>query len=428
MIKELMGKKVSIWGTGMGGRKTYTYLKNKVEIVCFYDSDEKKSGTMLYDIPIKKWSADEPSTYVVIASDYWKEILPQLVNKGLKIFRDFTIYLFLQNSLPHEYSLLYEIQEYTGKWENEDWDRYKGNKELAILQGGCKGTSLGTLLSLHPTFGEKYKVVEVPRELHINSIVPRYLNDVAYTYMNDEIFLGQIDLFFHEPIDKKKTWIMQQDIILEKLNPKCKKILVSPLRFSGYFPQCRANEKRWISILPFYNMRYADKYIDELWNDGYSEEEILKRIKEDDFISRDEVEEFFRVSLSMLALLESKVDVKICDYIEEHCREEQLFYDPSHPSNKVLIEYANRLVQYLFPENNIRLQDVYSYEEMVYLLVQLHWWKVPVYPSVTSFLGLKSYEKTYRVNGNSGFMHSLTLDEYVYEYIRINLKDNKSVE
>lgn len=166
MIEDLKGKKVSIWGTGMGGKKMYTFLKNHAEIVCFYDSDERKSGTLLYDIPVRKWSPNEPATYIIIASDYWREIIPGLVAGGLKIFEDFTIHDFLHNDLPRNYSLLCEIQECTGEWEEEDWIRFKGGKELAVVHGGCKGTSLGVLLSLHPTFAERYTIVETLRELY----------------------------------------------------------------------------------------------------------------------------------------------------------------------------------------------------------------------------------------------------------------------
>ncbi len=423
MIEDLKGKKVSIWGTGMGGKKMYTFLKSHAEIVCFYDSDERKRGTFLYDVPIRKWSPNEPSTYIIIASDYWREIIPELVANGLKIFKDFTIHDFLQNDLPKEYSLLCEIQECTGEWNEEDWTRYKGNKKIAVIHGGCKGTSLGVLLSLHPTFADNYIVVETPRELYINSFYPATVREIAFKYMNDVTFLQQIDLFFHEVKDAKKTWIMDQDIIMSRLNPDCKKVLMSSLRFSGYFPQCRANEKKWIPVLQLYNVRYRDKYIDTLCKEGCSADEIVKRIASEDYLSSEEVEDFMRVSLSMMELQEKKIDVKIHDYITEHGYKEQLFYDPSHPNNKVLIEYANRLIQYIFPESERKLQDIYCYDELVHSLVQLYLWKTPVYPCVAKALGLKKYEKSYRINGNTGFTQPLTLDEYIYEYIRIYFGD-----
>lgn len=46
--------KVAIWGTGTLAEKFYYLCKDKFDIICFYDNDEKKHNTTLFGIPIKK--------------------------------------------------------------------------------------------------------------------------------------------------------------------------------------------------------------------------------------------------------------------------------------------------------------------------------------------------------------------------------------
>lgn len=421
---DLENKKVGIWGAGSFGRKAYSYLKNKVDVVCFYDSNEKKSGTILDGIPIRKWSPEDTDTYILIASTFWEEIVPGLVKEGLKIFKDFVLYDFICNSLPDEYSFIYDIQQCTGEWTEEEWIAYKDGRQLAILNGGCKEGSLSVLLSMHPVFRQKYKVIEVPRNYLIGH--PLYSQrevDVAVNYMNDVNFLRQVDLFFYESENVTSPWNMQPNTVREKLSPDCKQIIVSPLRFSGYFPQCRSHEKWFAQIHLLYAFRYTDKYIDALWKKGYSEDEIVSIVKKEDFLSAEEVEDFLRVSLVTMALQEEEADVKISDYIEEHCREEQLFYDPAHPTNKILIEYADRIIQYLFPENNLMMGDVYSDEAISYASPPILHMNEPIYPCVVKTLGLSSYEKCFYVNKPSEVNRMLSFDEYIREYIRINLKD-----
>lgn len=423
MVNELVGKKVSIWGAGLGGRKVYSYLKSKVDIVCFYDNDEKKHGTLLDGIPVKKWSEEEPETFIVIASAYWKEIIPKLAKKGLKIFKDFSLSLFLQSFEPVKYELMCEIQKCMGEWQEEDWIRYKGDKQLVCVYAGCHGRLLEVLLSMHPRFREKYKVISTPKERAIEgSLYSKGTINLVSRFASDTCFFRQVDLFVYRPADIKKTWNLRYDVLMEKLSANCKKVKLSPLTFSGYFPQCRAHEKEFASVNLLYSFRYSDKYINKLWKQGYSEDEIVNMVKSDDFLSAEEVEEFLRVSLTMLNSQEADVDVKIYDYIEAHCREEQLFYDPSHATNKVFVEYANRIIQYLFPDNNLLLEDLYSDADITYLRHAMLNENTPVYPCVVKALGLSSYEKVFRVNSNSKIIKTLTFDEYIREYIRVNLK------
>ena len=86
-----MNKKIAIWGTGTLAKKFYCLYKDKSNITCFFDNDEKKHNTTLFDIPIKKWTPSNGHK-IIIASMYWKEISNQLMASGLCIGKDFEIY------------------------------------------------------------------------------------------------------------------------------------------------------------------------------------------------------------------------------------------------------------------------------------------------------------------------------------------------
>lgn len=79
---------IAIWGAGTGGIQFYKEHKSELNIVCFYDNDPAKIGTYIYDIPVVEWKKEyEP--FIIVASEYWREIYVQLYKEGLAPFRDF---------------------------------------------------------------------------------------------------------------------------------------------------------------------------------------------------------------------------------------------------------------------------------------------------------------------------------------------------
>ena len=53
MFKE--DKMIAIWGTGKTGKLTYYSLRNKFEIIGWYDNDPNKWGKELFGLPIMKF-------------------------------------------------------------------------------------------------------------------------------------------------------------------------------------------------------------------------------------------------------------------------------------------------------------------------------------------------------------------------------------
>jgi len=62
-------KKGKYMGNRNGWKKDVYFLKNHAEIECFYDSDERKSGMLLYDVPIRKWSPLVDVLYLFVVEE-----------------------------------------------------------------------------------------------------------------------------------------------------------------------------------------------------------------------------------------------------------------------------------------------------------------------------------------------------------------------
>lgn len=412
-------KRISIWGTGLVGQRMFSFLKTHVEIVCFYDSDESKDGTTLDGIPIRRWTPNEPPIFIVIASSFYTEIIPILAKEGLVLFEDFTVYEFIMNPFFCQYYTLYGIWKCIKKgWGKIEWNRYKGDRKLIVFHGGCHMQFLVKAF-LHPAIRERYIIICAPHIWNIRSTTAEGRRRIAEYYMNDTEFLNEIDVFIYQ-LGQDRPWYMNTDILIEKLSAKCQKIALSPLEFLGYFPQCRSREYKWSyqDWYVCYSPRYKDYYVNKLFKQGKSEDEIVNIVKANDFLSSEEIQEFFRVALELFRIAEESATVKIYDYIEENCRNEQLFYNPAHPKLKVYLEYANRIIRFLIPECNTCLQDYFSEATLADLFDLSYDNNVPLYPCVCRVLGLSKYDKTAYMNRWIS-ERRLTFDEYIREYIRI---------
>ncbi|MGS2778878.1 glycosyltransferase [Robertmurraya sp. GLU-23] len=90
--------RVILFGTGQGAEIVYKSIdKKKVSIVCFLDNNKKKQGTQIhgYNIDIPEEVNKYPYDYIIIASQYVKEIKGQLLSLDInenKIIAFFDIY------------------------------------------------------------------------------------------------------------------------------------------------------------------------------------------------------------------------------------------------------------------------------------------------------------------------------------------------
>lgn len=227
-------KRISIWGTGSAGKRMYSYLKIRTEIVCFYDSAESKIGTFIEGVPVKRWRPTDSSVFIVIASSFYEEIVPLLMREGLEIFKDFTLYEFIKNPYLVKYKTLYRLQRCMGVWKKEDWMSYKGEKEILVIHGGCHAEGLANLLSLHTQFREKYKIILSPHIMSGLVYQGREANEMSEYCIKDDNFWEAVDVFLYQLSHIWPGFIDPHTLML-KLSENCKKYVLSPLEFLVIF-------------------------------------------------------------------------------------------------------------------------------------------------------------------------------------------------
>jgi len=419
-IEEFGNVRISIWGAGGLGKKVASFLSVRVNIDCFYDIDENKHGEIVCGIPIKKW-CNNKEELVVIATEHWAEVCSFLKEQGKILFKDYLPWFFLESTRAVSYDKLYSVIESIGEITEEEWKYYKKRKKLIVFHGSCHSEFLGALLSLHPKIKKEYRIICAPRS-HLNNsnrADSLYVFKSACSYEKNVDLFKQIDVFIYQ---KKPDFYDEMDVkyIENNLSASCEKIKISFLNFTGYFIQCR-NDKEYQNRRSLYSLHYKDYYIDKLIKRGMTSQQILECIKEEDFIKEERIWDLVHMSVENLKYLDAESDVKIGDFIADNFQKEQLFYDPGHPTNKVLIEYANRIIRYIVGESVEPLESYNSYEMMLSALpgVAMYSRSTIIYPCVLRALGLKKYEKSFRVNTISYFTEMLSFDEYVLEYIKM---------
>jgi hypothetical protein len=149
-----------------------------------------------------------------------------------------------------------------------------------------------------------------------------------------------------------------------------------------------------------------------LIREGFSAEEIVDIISKDDFLSETEIKHRMKASLDELKFRESKVDVKISDYIEKHYKDDVLFYLPNHPCDSVIKVYINRILTFLGYEP----EDI-SEGDMPFRIGTLRGFDVPVYPAVEKTLGLDKCVRRYYPNKHLWNELYLDFREFMRLYI-----------
>ena len=189
-----MNKKIAIWGTGALAKKFYCLYKDKSNIACFFDNDEKKHNTTLFGIPIKKWTTSNKYK-IIIASMYWREISNQLMESGLRSGVDFEIYSKYLEIGGLNYSEIYYLTDNNLKKSAKK--SLLSEKKIAVIYGNCQTILIEKAMKLHSVFSQEYTVLHIPK-------VCEYINnrEMVEYFIHDEIFWKQVDLFIYQTVHR----------------------------------------------------------------------------------------------------------------------------------------------------------------------------------------------------------------------------------
>lgn len=379
-------RKVALYGAGNVARKKYFLMQQLFEIECCYDNNENKIGGLLYDTPIRKWQkVRNNAVFIIITTDFWKEIALQLEDEGLELGKDYLPY-YIYDDL--RYSSIYYLRKdfLNGKYLNKEfkWSFLLPDKKIAIIYGNCQTGVYKNTLMLSREFKEKYIVIYTPEVWEYN-FEPEFVS----FFLNDKYFWETVDLFIYQFVSKENDTYeeLASEYCLEKLNKDCKKVAIVSLDFGGYFPQKGERIKRGI-------FGFRDKYIDALMQQNLGKEKIIELLSDEQFIPDVEIENCVKKALFDLKKKDSFADVKIYDYIVENYTKEQLFYSPLHPCDNLIREYAQRIFQYLGLEWDIADEDFAA----ICCGGIMRGADLLIYPSVIRKLGLKKYSNRFHFN------------------------------
>lgn len=261
----VLGEKIAIWGTGSLARKIYALYCDKVDVVCFYDSDEAKTGQTIGNVKVEKWSGN-CEYKIVIASTFWREIAVML--NYTEFVKNGGIYtlssIYFKNTTRLTYTDLRDFLEIS---KYDDYTEFIENEKIVVLYGNCQMNMIEGIMKLWDDFTRDYMIVNVPK-------VYGWIYDkkMMTQFVNDNRFWKSVDLFIYQTVseDNKFSPILATDNIIKKLKADCKRLSILNLYYKGYFPQIDVkNEKLLMTTVRHTGLfTFRDKYVDALLQNG----------------------------------------------------------------------------------------------------------------------------------------------------------------
>ncbi|GAB3098985.1 hypothetical protein G8770_02770 [Aestuariicella hydrocarbonica] len=203
-------------------------------------------------------------------------------------------------------------------------------KIKVVVVGNCQARPLAKLLeSLNPSI-----VVTVTAIVHL--LKSEQFSEYQKYFEEADLIVSQLVLDSY-PCDFVQTGFL-------KSRYKEKVVSIVNLYFNGYTPDWFYIRIPGRGALRGPMGDYHNRTIFEAWREGSSQDVAEKRLLSEEY------NEIYKSELkkSLLALKEreSKVDVKITDFLESKFRKERLFFTFNHPNMFLLREYAKRILSY----------------------------------------------------------------------------------
>lgn len=209
----------------------------------------------------------------------------------------------------------------------------------------------------------------------------------------------------------------------EELPGDCQIIFIATPEFRGYWPQTPKKE----SVVNKYHIFPHDGYPvgfvmreDMNINRAIDSEEkvdvelLIRRLKDENFYSRDYVLRNYNVSVNILRHAEKDCDIKISDYFINNVSTKKTAKEYSHYQNDLILEMCRRLIEYLEPNWDSEKYKVLEVKDDISPFTEM-----PVYPCVARHLGLNDItdETKYKIRtykGKDFFVNPYTYNKVYY--------------
>ena len=375
-----MKKEIAIWGTENIGRNMFYKLRENYRIVCWYD--DKVPESILYGLKVKKFYKNKSNERIIVADHDWRKICIELQKKGLRIIDDYIPYWIYNKKMISWKDLLSVNMESIEKILLH----LKNQRSIAVIYGNCQTEIIQRFLAESEEFITKYIIINIPRVCQES--------DAEWDAIIRSKLFSFCDLFIYQIVsDNNKYGVLRSTSkIIELLTENCFKISIPNIYFDGYFPQIEKNKYNVLEDVQEDGLfKWGDKFVNELLANGVDKNEIVKIIFDEKFLPRMEIQKCIDDSFENLKQREKNTNIKISDYILDYYKERQLFFSPNHPNNELLLECAQRILDFLGMEKFIKTEPVNFY-------VSLMGEDVVIYPSVIKTIGLKKFYKSFFPN------------------------------
>lgn len=228
------------------------------------------------------------------------------------------------------------------------------------------------------------------------------------------------DILVHAPLVVNRG-VLDEDI-LQIVSPQAQKIFIPQISFRGYAPYKavkfgKRNTAARLFGTVYYPFLYEIPFVNEMIEDGRSNEEILEAASSPELYGKEEIEQNLQLALRMLEIMDSKSDIPIHDYIIENFRKRMLFKDSIHPNDELFFEYARKLSLYLNRNYGDEIDEVQEIcrKSGAYFQVAT---EEPILPCVAKHLQLEFADenKEYMMKVTEEHIRMKTFREWITDY------------
>jgi hypothetical protein len=265
-------------------------------------------------------------------------------------------------------------------------------KKICIIQANCIAPQLLRFLMMSPGFSETYE-------------------GKIYTNFTKEPIpaadLSSCGLFIYQYLDEK--WEdLASAVLTRKVGSRCRCVSIPSSFWRFLWPFWTADDERMKPSpgFPFGRHPYGDSSILRLLREGMPKAEIIRSYLELAVNHVVDLDAMLEEDLTRERERERDLDVKVSDYIAAGCRGERLLTSVNHPTNIVILNIANGVLEKIgyspVPDRVLKRLDEFG---------DYH---VPIHPAVIRHFGLGFVDEGFRYLMN-GKMR--TFREYIEDYI-----------
>lgn len=396
------GTKIVIYGNNRLTEKICVFYRHcfDIQYIIAHNEDElKKSGP--YNIPVvgpgRAFLDSKTDDYKILVAN--NNPAAFYLFKHMKPYDQYIPYAFFDYD-SIDIALLESLTDSVNL--KETVRKLKRGRQGAILHGNCQMRMIELYLNSSKAFRERYIILKIPRIFEFN--------ESNLKIMDSDVLRENTDLLIYHKIKPNNRFgeKLSSDYLKSRLRKDAVKLEVSNLWFSGYFPQAERNTENVLNSLQYSGLfPYGDKYVRQLKLSGHSKDDIIGKIQDRNFVSREEIETCVEHNFSEMESREQTADIRMLDFVRSNYKERLLFHSPNHPTHFLMKEITKRIL------NRLGIDDAcFEKEYWQKLRWNLRGQDMPIYPSVADYYHINDDEMLYYAN--AGILDKmLTLEEWV---------------